>query len=244
MSDERLRELERQWRNRGDIDSEASYLREQLRVGELSREIVELEAALGVPAYRLVLDMSGLTLSSIKDYERWIDSLVTFERPELLLRMLIALVAKFLPECLADLDPEIVIYFFDLERAYLSKNLPDDYMRVYDDAADFLRYHVGEILRRSGSENNAMRDFVDEIIQSLRMGYGIDQYCRVFPHPEYKSKSIYADQLQQVHEIIIREVLPWVLGTGDPVRERVDARIQAEVEEEVREGVVEVVEEE
>ncbi len=44
MSDERLRELERRWRETGSVEDEAAWLRERVRVGDLSQERLELAA--------------------------------------------------------------------------------------------------------------------------------------------------------------------------------------------------------
>ncbi|MCA8923515.1 MAG: hypothetical protein KDD82_16990 [Planctomycetes bacterium] len=47
MGDERLRELERRWRERGSLEAEAAWLKERVRAGELPRERLQLAATLG-----------------------------------------------------------------------------------------------------------------------------------------------------------------------------------------------------
>ena len=47
MSDAKLRELERQWRESGSIEDEAAYLRERVRAGDLTQERLELAAYFG-----------------------------------------------------------------------------------------------------------------------------------------------------------------------------------------------------
>lgn len=47
MSDQRLRELERKWRESGSVEDEAAYLRERVRVGDLTQERLELAAYCG-----------------------------------------------------------------------------------------------------------------------------------------------------------------------------------------------------
>ena len=57
MSDSKLRELERRWREKGSVEDEITYLRERLRVGELTRERLELAAYCGHEgAKRALLD--------------------------------------------------------------------------------------------------------------------------------------------------------------------------------------------
>jgi hypothetical protein len=47
MSDQRLRDLERRWRETGTVEDEAAYLLERVRAGDLSRERLEIAAYLG-----------------------------------------------------------------------------------------------------------------------------------------------------------------------------------------------------
>ena len=47
MSDSKLRELERRWKETGSVEDEAAYLLERVRVGDLTRERLELAAYWG-----------------------------------------------------------------------------------------------------------------------------------------------------------------------------------------------------
>ncbi len=47
MSDSKLRELERRWRETGSVEDEAAYLRERVRVGDLTEERLEVAAYWG-----------------------------------------------------------------------------------------------------------------------------------------------------------------------------------------------------
>lgn len=55
MSDQRIRELERRWRETGSDDDEAAYLAERMRLGELTRKRVLVCALLGSKACRIVM---------------------------------------------------------------------------------------------------------------------------------------------------------------------------------------------
>ena len=55
MSDQRLRELERRWRETGSVEDEAAYLRERVRVGDLTQERLELAAHCGHEGARRAL---------------------------------------------------------------------------------------------------------------------------------------------------------------------------------------------
>ncbi len=54
MSDTKLRDLERRWEETGSPDDEAAYLLERVRVGDLSRERLELAAYCGHEGARKV----------------------------------------------------------------------------------------------------------------------------------------------------------------------------------------------
>lgn len=47
MSDQRLRELERRWRETGAVANEAAYLRERVRAGDLTPERLAVAACCG-----------------------------------------------------------------------------------------------------------------------------------------------------------------------------------------------------
>lgn len=55
VSDAKLRELERRWRETGAVDDEAAYLLERVRVGDLTPERVELAAYCGNAGARATL---------------------------------------------------------------------------------------------------------------------------------------------------------------------------------------------
>lgn len=60
MSDARMRELERRWREGGDDDDRAAWLAERLRAGALEPARAELAAWVGDPAARLALGQPPL----------------------------------------------------------------------------------------------------------------------------------------------------------------------------------------
>lgn len=53
MTDTRLRQLERRWKETGSVRDEADYLLERVRVGDLDRNRLDLAAYLGHEASRL-----------------------------------------------------------------------------------------------------------------------------------------------------------------------------------------------
>lgn len=73
MSDARLRELERRWRQAGSVADEAALLAERVRTGELPRERVELAAWCGLEAARAVASIEAPSRGS----RGWVEELFT-----------------------------------------------------------------------------------------------------------------------------------------------------------------------
>ncbi|MCW8140066.1 MAG: hypothetical protein KIT58_14300 [Planctomycetota bacterium] len=73
MSDPRLRELERRWRESRAVEDEAAYLLERVRVGELSPERLELAAHCGHEAARRATGASAD--HGRHDLEEWLSAL-------------------------------------------------------------------------------------------------------------------------------------------------------------------------
>jgi hypothetical protein len=61
MSDARLRELERRWKESGSPDDEAAHLQERARIGDLTRDRLELAAFCGHEAARKVAELPPAT---------------------------------------------------------------------------------------------------------------------------------------------------------------------------------------
>ena len=65
MSDQRLRELERRWRETGSVEDEAAYLRERVRVGDLTQERLELAAYCGHEGATRATEVPRMELSAL-----------------------------------------------------------------------------------------------------------------------------------------------------------------------------------
>ncbi len=67
MSDARLRELERRWRESGAVEDEAALLRERLRQGALGSSRLELAADLGHPGAASALGRAPASAAALVD---------------------------------------------------------------------------------------------------------------------------------------------------------------------------------
>lgn len=70
MSDSRLRDAERRWRDSGRVEDEAAWLRERARVGELDEGRLRLAALVGHPASQLAVGANDPLPRRLPD---WID---------------------------------------------------------------------------------------------------------------------------------------------------------------------------
>lgn len=73
MSDERLRDLERRWKETGSVEDEAAWITERMRVGMLAQDRVELAAYCGHQAARKALGRDAC--ETPEDLEEWIRGL-------------------------------------------------------------------------------------------------------------------------------------------------------------------------
>lgn len=75
MSDARLRELERRWRETGSVEDEAAWLAARLRAGEVSAAQVELWAYCGRAAAASLVPEATTLLWRLDSLERWVHGL-------------------------------------------------------------------------------------------------------------------------------------------------------------------------
>ena len=74
MSDTKLRELERRWKETGAVEDEAAYLLERVRVGDLTQERLELAAYCGHEGARNCITLRSARREPI-DHRAWVDGL-------------------------------------------------------------------------------------------------------------------------------------------------------------------------
>lgn len=76
MTDSKLRELERRWKETGSIEDEAAYLLERVRVGDVGEEKLELAAYCGHEGARAALGVAPWApITSIDEWLAWVRGL-------------------------------------------------------------------------------------------------------------------------------------------------------------------------
>ena len=113
MSDERLRELERNWKESGQTEAEVPYLQERLRAGDLGEEQLELAAWVGYPPARLLRPQPELELES------WVAGIVERGGPDVVDRVAFAAVWAKTPKQLISDEPGNLRQVLDACAAYL-----------------------------------------------------------------------------------------------------------------------------
>ncbi|MEZ6184233.1 MAG: hypothetical protein R3F62_04380 [Planctomycetota bacterium] len=96
MSDRRHHELERAWRTSGAVEDEATYLRDRVRVGTLTRARLRAIALTGDPAAIAASDSEPPS-----SFDAWLLALGTLDRP-LFADLAWALAAKLSPDGATD----------------------------------------------------------------------------------------------------------------------------------------------
>lgn len=186
MSDERVRELERRWRESGTVEDEAAYLRERVRVGDLSQERLELAALVG---HKAAVDVVGEEQFASR-------GLGTHSvEPEFSTRTTLAL-----------LQPLRFV-----NRAKLVRHL-ENWVHSGCPLSGLLSQHASTAWHQIG--------------KGLHRTHGVYRWAdleampQLIPTLKACGKGLGADP----DKLVRSELVPWALGYGDPVRDRVEAR--------------------
>jgi len=213
MTDSHLQQLERAWRASGSVEDEVVYLQARLRVGELSPTYLEAAACLGHdPAQRILggtptgeipLHVWWLGDQRTEREPRWSRALTSTGLPRAALRAGIAIAL----EHLAALDPT------DQPNACRLLELAEDEALGGPDGLELAR-------ERLATPNVALREFAAFLwpeLDSFPTSVELERrpwrrYWRITQEGDFVGLSLR------------RELVPWLLGYSDPVRERVAAR--------------------
>lgn len=195
MTDSHLRELERRFRASGSAEDEAAWLLERVRNGDVSQEDAELASYLGHEAACRVFGSSGPPTSG-----------AALARARLALAWL-EVRAWESDYCQPSPDDREALSLID---AWVAASVTPHLMRkinlVSRRSLKCRRLHLFllDILRREGAPSG----------ESASLPEG----------PEWDG-GLLADSWREKSEAAIRdELVPWILGYTDPVRERVEAR--------------------
>jgi hypothetical protein len=213
MSDTKLRDLERRWKETGTVDDEAAYLLERVRVGDLGRERLELAAYCGHEGAsraspHATRHPSGESLQSMSHAiaSRW--------GAEPVARMLV---------CLARIAAPVWIDTFPEDRRPL-------------DALDAIEDHLAcpcaahaEVMERAQRQASAAAHAVYEThSREAVVALAVSNAAQYL-----EGKGVMGTSIKQLtgflgdlyrREAVWNELIPWALGRPDPVFERVRCR--------------------
>ena len=208
MSDADLRQLEREFRDQGTVEAEAAYLRARLQAGQLEQSKLELAAYCGHQAARAAIG-KGPT---------WECGPACLNEP---------IVSSVLHD--SGCEHHVDLWFSGLQsqpgREFELRRLFTWALGCWR-CGDSWSLEREEMLRargewcvcedlRSGLEE-AEGDLIDGDEMEIAILDGLGR-CAPWPEPE----------LNEGFRTAIRaELVPWLLGYSDPVRERVEAREQ------------------
>jgi hypothetical protein len=236
MTDASVRSLERAFNESGSIEDEAAWLRERVRVGDLSSEKLALAAHLGYPAAVTtetpLKDLTRLTEFAKTDLTGWEGALES-------LRLLIALVSGALswPENHATIA-EVATAVHAAECFLVSPSAETALAARESLEID----ERSEVLLEGLSEND--RDQAKVSDMAYRTARWATFAARM-AHLIWKNRDDFLalhdvgwgslnDSLHSVDPFLLdvdrhspqllEELVPWLLDAGDPVRDRVEAR--------------------
>lgn len=214
MSDTRLRELERRWKETGAVEDEAAYLVERVRAGEVTRERLELSAYCGYEAaLRIVPEARPFAPSATFFLPM---HLFNHIRQDVACRCAIAVGHVVMPLAgriqatnrSIQFEPRLLVDVIVALEDWTLSQKEEDLGRVRElgsRAWPFVKTDTFAFLARDAAAT-ADRP---ENIQPL--------YTRSV---ELISAALGGGAFALLRDGLAREVGPWLLGTGDPLRSR------------------------
>lgn len=212
MSKERLERLERRYRETGDVEDEGAWLRERVRCGELDEHVIVVAAYFGYPAAEAAAAQlgagnsdcrppAGLTREGKQAWLRFNQTPpeIEFREPEAL-RVLIALANARVEELLGRWGEAPWFRGF-AERLLASAESAAIAGEAWVVAPEERRGLI------SGRTQGGWAQLAGEAVTAL-----VDQTP---PSPERVER-----------KVVVREVVPWLLGYGDPLVARRATRSQ------------------
>lgn len=212
MRDERLRALERRWRETGTAQDEEAWLRERVRVGELGEERLGLRQALAQDHW---------------SFPQQIMYAFSPCGPGSWQRAAIAIAARVAPRLLNE-HPEVWQPQSWLSRAesfVVGRTVePPVSFQFGPSMGDFEDVHHDIDFE---AYERACRDFASQeawhAYQVLRLIRDLPEWSDVSEATGVMT-ALDGVELASLLRALREEVVPWLLGDSDPVRERVEAR--------------------
>ena len=230
MTDSRLQELKRAWEASGSVEDEAAYLRERVRVGDLTQERLELAAYCGHPAAAAILDPKVNRGPELLG--KWIASLQRFGRATVLQSGLAAveLAASSargrdprLKDCI-DLARRVVRQYPEVEQRIALEvhdaDLDRGVFHNYDDAADSfalesLQHLFAAALAKADSRTppHATERAIDSRVLRACKRAAEAALAAVYGVPITKRKSVVIGQAHpKMREVIEEHLRRWAIA--------------------------------
>lgn len=234
MSDERLRQLEREAAS-GDVEARTRLLLERLRAGELTEERLKFAAHLGDEAAQQATGRQETLVSSHLAHpkrRRWFEGLARFGDgvPE---RVAWAVVRAAIRE---EASKDCVAAAITAAEHYFACPCPDHLSMAVAKAEELHRYKLGEL---PSKPVEALRLFLAAVTKApsawippraaKKTGLSAaDIRWPVILQTAFDAAAytVPVSQEESLIEVIRKDLLPWALGERDPVIDGVEARGQ------------------
>lgn len=216
MSDQRLREAERRWKETHEPEAELALVQERLRTGRVRPEQLVLAAELGSATGQRISGRTRTVATPIEVLSIWGQSLGARCGTEAALRVGLAelhrLVARAAPRVLAGPDGEhwqrIALGWCDrVEEAVLGTRPTPDELAAWSREIERAMHLSPAILSLAFDLHGAVAKGTAPTRLWLR---GASIYRELLPPPE------------ELLATLAAEVVPWALGHADPLRRRLD----------------------
>lgn len=225
MSDDRLRELERRWKESGTVADEAAYLTERMRIGLLTRERLWSAGLLGSQAAKLVLGQHP----TWGDELRWVYAV---EEQAAAVRAALLILGRLCEELALSPPPALVLTMIGVARAWLAG--PREGL-VGRSQAEANRCHMQAMSMQADQFDRASRSLyvsgtmiraiegreaallLAEIVGRLihdGAQVGTSDLISFLAQHRAAYRSLQDDRIRAV---LLERLVPWLLGYSDPL---------------------------
>ncbi|MCW8138814.1 MAG: hypothetical protein KIT58_07910 [Planctomycetota bacterium] len=202
MTDQRLRQLERRWRETGAVDDEAAFLMERVRVGDLTSERLELAAFCGHEGARRAAPQVS---NPPQDPERLLEEVEGSWGKRVAVGVSVAAAQAALTSCSRSGHPEAAVPTYLVDAADAAFKCPCS-MHAEAAWAAYKKFS-GEFWRTADSLDIRLRS-----AQSAALACARAAASRHDAASKAVQEAVAAADIHGVHDEILRYLLAWALA--------------------------------
>lgn len=216
MSDEKLRELERRWRETSAVDDEAAWLAERIRAGQVVLDQVEAIAMMGYPAALIVLGKHPAWLA-----QQSLLTVINQFGPLSMPRVMLILLGQLCLEMGISEPPARIAAMIAVARTWLDAPT-DAHTHRAGVEAELCMAHAEHLYELGSPRVDGVRDPVAPLFElagmlgrRIRDGDEAEEDLFMYLRESREYHPCLHDE--PVRAALREKLVPWFLGYGDPL---------------------------